>query len=97
MKINISFPQLIAIIDKASGGGEVNEVDYNEGINILKDAVKEGAKDKNQRIESLISELTRDGFKDSKTTTLLDNLKTEVSENSRERELKYFDKSGNRK
>lgn len=97
MKINISFPQLIAIIDKASGVEGVNGVDYNEGINILKDAVKEGARDKNQRIESLISELTRDGFKDSKTNTLLDNLKIEVSGNSRERELKYFDKNGNRK
>ena len=97
MKINITFPQLIAIIDKASGGEAVNVEDYLSGINALKDSVKEGAEAKRQKIEGLISELERDGFSDEETATLLDKLHTEVKLNAKTRELKYFDKNGNRK
>lgn len=96
MKINISLPQLMAIINKASGTA-VNEKDYNDGISVLKDKVKESVEAKNQRIESLIAELSSDGFDNSKTIELLTNLKSEVKQSGDLKKEQYFDKNGQQK
>lgn len=89
MKIDISLPQLMAIINKASGA-EINEKDYNEGISVLKNKVKESVEAKNQRIESLIAELSGDGFDSSKTTELLNSLKSEVKKSGDAKKQQYF-------
>lgn len=89
MKIDISLPQLMAIINKASGDA-VNEKDYNSGIAVLKDKVKESVDAKNQKIESLIAELSSDGFDSSKTTELLNSLKSEVKKSGDAKKDQYF-------
>ncbi len=97
MRINLSAPQITAIIDNfMSSEAKVNATDLKEGINILKKAIKSEVVQKNQKIESLIFELSKDGFDDSEGLELvLDKLKLEVSNSGNAKQDKYFDEEGN--
>ena len=97
MKINLSTRQTIALIDKLEDPfAVINVTDLKEGVNALKRVIKTEVTQKNQKIESLIFELEKDGFGDIlKEEGILDKLKSEVLKSGNSKQEKYFDEEGN--
>lgn len=91
MRINLSVPQVMALIDI-----DKESTAYGEAIILLKNAIKSEVNVNNQKIDSLIFELTKNGYRgeDSPLETLTNKLKTEVTKIGNAKKDKYFDESG---
>ena len=90
MRINLSVPQVMAIIDI-----DKESTAYKEAMVSLKKAIKSEVDTNNGKIDSLIFELTKNGYVNTEGfSVILDKLKIETTKGGNARRDKYFDEEG---